>query len=978
MNDDFVANRIVTMDHSLPDDALLEEVVEQFTRELRHGQLPQIAKYQQQYPHLSQEIHELLSSVAMIEGLKTPTEPVNSLNRRLDETLEVRQLGDYRLIREIGRGGMGIVFEAIHQSLGRQVAVKVLPNRSIDNQQQVDRFRREAQAAARLHHPHIVNVFGVGHDQGYHYYVMEYVDGPSLKQTIRAMADDRSLAIFDRSTRADSGSTTFEAGNPPTGSSDSDDLVDRQNRFLPTRSQQWKWSVQVMAGIADALDYAHQNQLLHRDIKPGNLLVDPSGTVRLTDFGLAKHLEEKDLTRTGDLLGTPQYMAPEALEGRYDVRSEVYALGLVLYELVTRTTAFEPSTTAGVLYRISSTKPKSPRLLNPEISRDLEVVIQKAMAREPADRYQTASDLRDDLQCLLLDRPISARRPTIWEQAHRWSRNNPTTAVMTVAIFLLLLLVTLSTTVGYAYTQSAYYKLGVQHRLLTDEQRKTEAARALAVANEKRIQQEFDRAQANVQVSLQAFDEIFLQLVAPEQLPGDRRDSAVNLDIAGLNELAGIQSSVTDQDAQFLKRMLTFYETIAAENAQLPEMELQRAKASRRVANTYHLIGNLEEAQDAYEETIKQYENLRQREPESGTIGLTLARVYNEAGQASRDRRPTVDAIRLYQKARRLLIDHPAGDQREMRLELARTYNLLSAAEPEPNETPLISEDFFGLLEDHPLEDFQRRRREQRQRVIPVRLRQRMLQNLDQAILICEELQHEFPEDPEALFMHAISLRSKARLLDGQLDDPAGPQALQQARTDLENLVQRQDQPEYQYELAVTLGLAFGNQRPDPVDLEKALAMIDTLLESYPRNLEYQQLHVALRLDQARHQYEDENQEALIESLQASTGSLSFLVQSAPELIRYRFEYGYVVYALSSELMESRQPREAQRVLVRAINDLRQKEQEKSVRQATRRILVKLCDQLANVYRQVGDSRRERQWRMESQKLQIPRGRSRN
>lgn len=973
------------------DETILENLVEQFTQELRTGKIPSIVGYQKQYPHLAEELHELLSSVAMIEQLKSQTPASNSLNRRLDETLNLQQLGDYRLIREIGRGGMGIVFEAMHQSLGRRVAIKILPNRTSDDQKQVDRFRREAQAAANLHHTNIVGVFGVGFDQGYHYYVMEYVDGSSLKQSIRAL-QARQL-----------GELASESPDDPTKDNHHSKTLDQHGReqssdqagtfsctpawvYLPPAGQETHWALEVTAGIADALEHAHHNKVLHRDIKPANLLVDPQGIVRLTDFGLAKHMELTDLTRTGDLVGTPQYMPPESLEGKYDVRSEVYGLGLVLYELITGRAAFEPSSAVGMLHQIVTVRPKAPRQWNERISRDLEVVIQKSIARDPADRYQTAADLRDDLRCLLQDQPISARRPTAWEQTRRWSRRNPTTAIFAALTLLLLATVAVGSTLAYTYLNSAYHQLAQQHTLLESQQKQTESARQEAVASQKQLQREFERAEGNLEVSIQAFDEIFLQLVAPDRLKLNESGGAIELDIDGLSEMSGIQSGVTEQDAEFLKRMLTFYQQIADQNAEQPDLKLRSAKASRRVANTYHVIGKLEPAVEAYQTTIQQYRDLLTEQPESELIARTLAQVYNEAGQANRRLRKNMPAIRLHELARQLLTEHPASDQRSMKLELARTYNLLCASETEPpTESPAIAEDFFGLLEsrESTLSKLYERRSRQRELVIRnLRFRQRMNDYLDRAIALTEELLQEAPEDPEVQLMHAISLRSKTALLINQTQETSDSAAIdpditpkvKQVLTELTSLSEKSPNPQYKYQLALTYALSLGKPRPAEEEVETAIGLVEELINAYPNNLEYHQLRVSLQLERARHGLEQENSRETQDAMRESIQSLGVLVKTAPELLRYRLELCYVSYALAHLQLERNEPREAQRTLTRVLAELRQSERELPARFSIRRTMAKLYDLLAECHRQLGDPRRERQARTEARKLEQPRG----
>ena len=227
---------------------------------------------------------------------------------------------------------MGIVFEAEHDSLARKVAIKVLPNRSFDDEKYIERFRREAQAAANLHHTNIVSVFGNGQTGDHHYYVMEYVDGQSLSSIfaqlnslnesltpdINTIETDVAISNIGRS----SDDSEFSLAASPTETPPAIEL------FSNSR-QRVRWTAVLGAQMADALAYAHGMGTLHRDIKPSNLLVDQNETIWLTDFGLVKNMFNQTITKTGDIIGTPQYMAPESFEGKYDERSETYCLSLI-------------------------------------------------------------------------------------------------------------------------------------------------------------------------------------------------------------------------------------------------------------------------------------------------------------------------------------------------------------------------------------------------------------------------------------------------------------------------------------------------------------------------------------------------------------------------------------------------------------------------------------------------------------------------
>jgi WD40 repeat protein/serine/threonine protein kinase len=297
------------------------------------------------------------------------------------------QLDGFRIIREIGRGGMGIVCEAYQGSLNRHVAIKMLPNRG-----DLARFRREARSAGRLHHTNIVPVFGIGEHEGRHYYVMQFIAGRGLDDLLK-----------ERRARLDE---TGDGAAAP--------------------SIDYREMAKIGAQAAEALAYAHAQGVIHRDVKPSNLLLDAQGTVWITDFGLAyDSTDTETLTHSGEFLGTLRYTAPERIGGRGDARADIYGLGVSLYELACGRPAFAQTDRAALLNHVVHHDPLPPREVDPRVPRDLETIILKAMARDPSHRYQTASELAQDLRRFLEDRPIRARRASIAERAWRWSKRNP-------------------------------------------------------------------------------------------------------------------------------------------------------------------------------------------------------------------------------------------------------------------------------------------------------------------------------------------------------------------------------------------------------------------------------------------------------------------------------------------------------------------------------------------------------------------------
>jgi serine/threonine protein kinase/formylglycine-generating enzyme required for sulfatase activity len=348
----------------------------------------------------------------------------------------VKKLGEYRILRELGHGGMGVVYEAVQESLGRHVALKVLPFHSLMDKSHLERFWREAKSAAMLHHPNIVPVFGVGEHDGIHYYAMQFIRGKGLDKVIEEMQDLRSAAVpFDAQGK---GGTIEKLGDTLTSGFLSDELelppdptlggslADGDAVELPpprsagetalssvSASPSYCQSV-ARAGmqVAQALAYANSMGILHRDIKPSNLLLDQQGTIWVTDFGLAKAEGGDQITQTGDILGTLAFMAPERFEGWSDPRSDIFSLGLTLYELLTLRPAFEDIDRRRLIKKLTEEDPIRPRKIDRRVPVDLETIVMKAIAKDPHQRYQSAAQMADDLGRFLRQEPIQARPPS--------------------------------------------------------------------------------------------------------------------------------------------------------------------------------------------------------------------------------------------------------------------------------------------------------------------------------------------------------------------------------------------------------------------------------------------------------------------------------------------------------------------------------------------------------------------------------------
>ena len=456
--------------------ARMQQLTDSFVARLRRGENPQIEEYKRRHPDLASEIDDVFPALEMLEQCR-PNRGEHRAMSSVDDSIPDR-IGDYRIIQEIGRGGMGVVYEAEHATMSRRVALKVLPRNSATDPAKLARFRREAREAGRLHHSNIVPVFEVGHCDGLHFYAMQFIRGQNLDLVIeelkrlRIESDGNRAGHVRDARQGDQLSRTIAASfyggtssndatvsdkkvnePAPVGQQDQNEgsaqasklnssgiLLDSSDgsSTTSTRRQYFHRVAEIGVQIADALRYAHQCAVLHRDVKPANLILDTDGKVWILDFGLAKG-EEDGLTRTGDILGTVRYMAPERFHGDADGRSDIYSLGLTLYELCTLSYAFEGTDHASLLKQITSLAPKSPRQIESTIPRDLETIVLKAIDRDPDRRYQKPNDLGEDLKLFLMDHPIRARRVSTNERLWRWCKRNRVTSGLLAVTSLLVM-----------------------------------------------------------------------------------------------------------------------------------------------------------------------------------------------------------------------------------------------------------------------------------------------------------------------------------------------------------------------------------------------------------------------------------------------------------------------------------------------------------------------------------------------------------
>jgi serine/threonine protein kinase len=359
-----------------------------------------------------------------------------------------KRLGDFEIVREVGRGGMGVVFEARQLSLNRKVALKVLSGSIGLSPKAVPRFRREAEAAAKLHHTNIVPVYATGEANGTHFYAMELIEGPSLDAVIRQLRQARSNEPTATPPRTPD---QFAATGPyvPSADPSANGAAVLTASSFSSDGHYFDTVAKMIADVADALEYAHKQGVIHRDIKPSNLLRSPDGRLSINDFGLARMLEEPGMTVTGEFVGTPAYMSPEQITaGRVpiDHRTDIYSLGATLYELLTLEPPFAGKGRDQLLAQVLHKDPKAPRRVNRKVPVDLETICLKAIDKDPDRRYQTAGELAADLRRYVNRFAIAARRAGPIERLRKWVKRHPGLAA---ALTLLLVAVGVAGYFGY-------------------------------------------------------------------------------------------------------------------------------------------------------------------------------------------------------------------------------------------------------------------------------------------------------------------------------------------------------------------------------------------------------------------------------------------------------------------------------------------------------------------------------------------------
>jgi serine/threonine protein kinase len=602
-------------------ESLVGRVADEFIDRLNHGEEPDIEAYAQRFPQIASILRQALPALQVVGSQSTHAGA--ACFPSVDEPIARRQLGDFRIEREIGRGGMGVVYEAEQLSLGRKVALKILPFASTLDARQLQRFNNEAHAAAQLHHTNIVPVHAVGCERGVHYYAMQFIDGQNLASIIHELRrrkglepeednqPGRPLSQITDDLATSSFAPSFYApldhwpGLPPPFPTTPP--RDRETTPIAALSTErstkkpafYRTVVTLAVQAAEALEHAHRLGIVHRDIKPANLLVDGRGNLWITDFGLAQIQGETKMTMTGDMLGTLRYMSPEQALGNralIDHRTDMYSLGVTLYELLTLEPAFSGQDRQELVRRISLEEPRRLRSLNKDIPSELEIIVLKAMEKDPADRYATSQELADDLRRHLENRPILARRPTVTQRMRKFIRRHSAVAA-TAGVALALLLV--MTSLGLLWNN-----LMIRH----EQERTREEQERTQAANE--------RLRANLDLSLKTLDEIYLK-VLEVRLPRDREAAQENQDL--------------------LTKALGFYEQFAQRNQDDPKVRREVASAYDRAGVLHMRLGHYDLAAAALGHAEETAVRPSAEYPEEPELRGFLAEIHLHKGQLAYD-----------------------------------------------------------------------------------------------------------------------------------------------------------------------------------------------------------------------------------------------------------------------------------------------------------------------------------------------------
>ncbi|HMC65906.1 MAG TPA: tetratricopeptide repeat protein [Gemmataceae bacterium] len=825
-------------------ESLVGQVADEFTERVHRGEQPSVEEYAQRYPEIASLLRMALPALqAMGSSGSAKESPLSEFADPMTGCL-----GDFRLLREIGRGGMGVVYEAEQISLGRRMALKILPLAATLDPRHLQRFKNEAQAAAQLEHPHIVSVHSVGSDRGVHYYAMQFIDGHTLAEII---ADLRTATDPQTAEPRPLGSGSQTPAQPLPDGRGSENIqqtqdyspavpaIATQRSALSTQrstavalttdhsiksKEFFRKVAELGQHVAEALDHAHEQGIIHRDIKPSNLMLDSRGKVWVTDFGLAHVQSEKSLTMTGDIVGTVRYMSPEQATGQrvvVDHRTDIYSLGVTLYELLTLQPAFGGDDRQELLRQIAFEEPKPPRRINKSIPAELETIVLKAMEKGPGDRYASAQEMAEDLRRYLMHEPIRARRATLVQRVRKWARRHR--GLVGAAVTALALTAAVSV---------------VSAALIWREKEQTRAAYLAEIEQRQRADAQFQAAEAQRRRARAAVEDMYTQ-VAEKWLARQPR-------------LQPLQR-------EFLEKALKFYQEEAQEDGTDPAVLRQTAKAHYRVGAIQQTLGRHEEAVASRRQAIRVYEQIAANDPDDAACRSDLGACHDALGNSFQALLRPRDAEAAYRESIRisekLVAEFPGRPDYEYLL--AKTRPSLAMVLAEAGDVPQAEQMYRKALPElQKLADSSPNRPEYQNILANCHsLLGLLLWNAGRpreaepafrrAVAVLEKLVKDHAQEADYRERSAYNLTNLAATLVNTGRDPEAEQTLRKA-LDIQKALVRDfpELPDYQWELINTLGnLGVLLQDAHPKEGEtahrEAIAVGEHLCRRYPKNAFY-------------------------------------------------------------------------------------------------------------------------------------------
>lgn len=872
----------------------IDHVVAQFADKVRSGSSPSIEEFISQFPQHAAILEKLLPSVLLVEQIaRQATHSTVSTEEHLElqsATKLPNSFGDFEILREIGRGGMGVVYVAFQKSLKRKIALKTLTQQQPSEKSRA-RFKREAESAAALHHTNIIPVFGTGEEEGVLFYAMQLIDGVPLSSVIESLrlrvfgelsespataatgayvgysanqAVDQLLdglsskAVleplqFTEQTEANDSKFASTVPLPVQLSSiashGDDATVDQphhdqrsigSNRLegeVRLGSIYYKNIARLIASVANALQYAHHQGILHRDMKPGNLLLDRDNTIWISDFGLARPIDFSGVTQTGEIVGTLRFMAPEQFKGAADCRTDIYSLGLTLYELLTLKPAVEFKD-GRLIYRNAGEGALHPEFGKSSVPIDLQTICLKACSRDPLQRYQHAATLEEDLRRFLDDRPILARRSTAIERLVRWSRRNPALAGLLSLTALLLISVASILAISNQQKQNSLVEIEKLYRTAEDSVEQTKNALETA-------RQEKERAEKNLALALEAFENIVSNISSR----GVTASATVEIgEDEGMLEFS--DAALNSADIQLLETLLVFFDRFAEQNG--ADLKLQSAIASRRVGDIQSQLGRTEDAEKSYRKALDYYDSASVDSEHEHVNDLAQVEVLTQLIGVLARQGDMMATINLFQRARRILDSNSELKKSEQgRYALARLLNnMVSVGTRTMMDTrnrsriPAIGQGRMpqalpNALTGNPLPAQAARQRLEAE--ANKEARQLLLSLVD-----------ENPQEQAYQLALAQNYRDEVRLARGSRDPSVVEDSLRKAIELLEGLVQKYpDSLVIQYQLADILSTPMPGRLGDGQRLVRALAICDQLIAAQPNVPEYKALRGNILVRQA-------------------------------------------------------------------------------------------------------------------------------